>query len=151
MENKKISIAIGVDHRAYKLKEFLIKQKKIDSILINWIDCGTHSEERTDYPIYTKKVVDLLLCNQVQKGILSCGSGIGMAIAANRHKGIYAGLVWSEEITKMAKSDDNINILVLPSDFIDFNKSLKIIYIWLSTKFKADRYLKRLQLIDKSV
>src|SRR5579872_1573304 len=109
-----MKIAIGTDHRGFLHKEY-IKNSMTD---ITWVDVGTHDQERTDYPIYAEQAAQLLLSNSVDYGILLCSTGIGMAIAANRHKNIYAGVVWNEEIARQSKAEDNINMLVLPSDCV---------------------------------
>lgn len=146
--NNSLRIAIGVDHRGFKLKEYLLSLSKINTTNIIWTDVGTYTSERTDYPIYTKKVVNLILEKKVDLGILACGSGIGMAIAANRFKDIYAGLVWNADIAKSAKEDDNVNVLVLPADFVTLDLAKDIISNWLGAKFKGDRYAERIAMID---
>ena len=138
-------ITIGSDHRGYKLKSEIIKH----FTNLQWIDVGTDSEIRVDYPIFAKKVCNNILNDKSDLGILICGSGIGVSIAANRFKGIYAGLCWNVEVTKSAKADDNINILALPADFVSAKDAFAIIEAWLYTEFKGDRYQKRLELIDK--
>src|SRR5438477_7951482 len=140
-----MNIAIGTDHRGFLHKEF-IKKHMTEYV---WNDVGTYDQERTDYPLYAEKVVQLFLHNKVECGVLLCSTGIGMAIAANRYKGIYAAVVWNEEIARQAKSEDNINMLVLPSDFVSYEQSVSIIQTWLSTPFKGDRYQDRLAMIDQ--
>ncbi len=140
-----MKIAIGTDHRGFVHKEY-IKQIMSDYV---WTDVGTHSDERTDYPVYAQQVVQLFLDKQVDCGILLCSTGIGMAIAANRHKGIYSAVVWNEEVARQSKAEDNVNILVLPSDFVSCEQSVQIIKIWLTTEFKGGRYAKRLAMIDQ--
>ncbi|MFC1894828.1 ribose 5-phosphate isomerase B [Candidatus Dependentiae bacterium] len=141
-----MKITIGSDHKGYSLK-CAIKKELGDKIEL--IDVGTDSQVRTDYPIYAKKVCNNILEGKTDFGILICGSGIGMSIAANRHDGIYAALCWNEQVAKLAKADDNSNILVLPSDFLTSKDSFAIIHAWLYTEFKCERYLDRLKLIDK--
>jgi ribose 5-phosphate isomerase B len=140
-----MNIAIGTDHRGFLHKEFIKKHMTE----YEWNDVGTYDQERTDYPIYAEKVVQLFLHKQVDYGVLLCSTGIGMAIAANRYKGIYSAVVWNEEIARQAKAEDNINMLVLPSDFVSFEQSVSIIQTWLSTSFKGDRYQERLAMIDQ--
>ncbi len=140
-------IAIGVDHRGFMLKEYLKKKLEL-KIPITWLDIGAFSNERTDYPLFVKPVCDLVLCQKAEVGILSCGSGIGMAIAANRYPGIYAALVWNSEVAQLAKSDDNANILVLPADFLTGGQAITLVQVWLETMFKGGRYAERVALID---
>jgi len=101
-----MKIAIGADHNGFAAKKY-IQQQLPD---IDWLDVGTFNEERTDYPIFAKKVSKAILNGEAQEGVLLCGTGVGMAIAANRFPGIYAGLAWNEEIARLSKEDDNVNI-----------------------------------------
>src|SRR5579872_7462981 len=109
-----MKIAIGTDHRGFLHKEFITQHMHH----IEWIDVGTYDQERTDYPLFADKVVHLMHTKVVDYGILLCASGGGMAIAANRHRNIYAVVAWNEEIARQCKQEDNANILVLPSDFV---------------------------------
>ncbi|MBA3751783.1 RpiB/LacA/LacB family sugar-phosphate isomerase [Candidatus Dependentiae bacterium] len=137
-------IAIGSDHRGFQLKSYLLNE----NLSCEWLDCGTFSSERTDYPLFVLPVISALHAGTVDGGILICGTGVGMAIAANRHKGIYAGLVWNEEIARLAKEDDNINVLVLPADYMSDQTAVACISSWISAVFKKGRYQERLSLID---
>lgn len=139
-----MKIAIGVDHRGFAHKEF-IKKNMSD---IEWIDVGTFDEKRTDYPLYAHKVVEKMVTGDADCGILICGTGVGMAITANRYKNIFAALAWNEEIAQFSKSHDNANILVLPSDYISFEQSVSMIQSWLSVEFKKGRYEQRIKMID---
>lgn len=139
-----MKIGIGADHRGYDLKQFLM-QSFPDYI---WLDEGTHSTERTDYPLYAHKVCKAILAGTISCGILLCGTGVGMAIAANRYKGIYAALCWNDEVARLARQDDGANVLVLPSDFITYDQAALMVHAWLSAQFKGGRYQERLQLID---
>jgi len=140
-----MKISIGTDHRGYDLKLQIIEHFKE----VEWIDVGTNSKERTDYPIFAKKVCNNILKKESELGILLCGSGVGVGIAANRFRGIYAGVCWNTEIAKLAKGDDNINVLVLPADFVSKEQALLIIKSWLETEFKGGHYQKRLEMIEK--
>jgi len=140
-----MKISIGSDHRGIELKTRIIKNFRN----IEWIDVGTNSKERTDYPIFAKKVCENILQKDADFGILICASGIGMSIAANRFKNIYAALCWAPEIAKLAKEDDNANVLVLPSDFVQGKLVYDIINEWLYAEFKKGHYQKRIDLIDR--
>lgn len=140
-----MKIAIGADHRGFLHKEF-IKQHMQH---IEWIDVGTHNQERTDYPLFTDKVVELMLFDGIEAGILLCASGGGMAIAANRYKYIYAVVAWNVEIARQCKQEDNANVLVLPADFVSCEDAVKMIQEWLAQEFKGERYAERIEMIDK--
>lgn len=139
-----MKISIGSDHRGFELKQNIIKNFKN----IDWVDVGTNNGDRADYPVYAKKVVKLIKDKQVQAGILICGSGVGMSIAANRFSGIFAALCWNEVVAKAAKMDDNANVLVLPADYVNDELSIKIVKSWIEAKFKGDKYQERLDMID---
>jgi ribose 5-phosphate isomerase B len=145
---KTIRIVLGADHRGYALKEFLKQQQTIAHYTISWFDVGTHSQERTDYPLFAQSACKVMLEGIADYGILLCGTGVGMAIAANRFKGIYAGLVWNTEIARLSKEDDNTNILVLPSDYMHNEQALEILHVWLKAEFKQGRYQERITMID---
>ena len=139
-----MKIAIGADHRGFLYKEFIKKHM----VSIEWIDVGTHDQERTDYPIFSDKVVNLMVTHAVELGVLLCASGGGMAIAANRHKNMYAVVAWNNEVARQCKQEDNANILVIPSDFVSCDDAVMMIQEWLSQEFKGGRYAERIAMID---
>ena len=140
-------IAIGADHGGYKLKEEI--KKYLEEVGIDYKDFGTDSEERTDYPIYAKKVANAIQTNECDKGILLCKSGCGMAIVANKFKGIRAGLVINENEAKFAKADDDINVITISGNNTSLEEAIKIIRMWLATEFKGGRYGERIEMINK--
>ena len=140
-------IAIGSDHGGYKLKEEI--KKYLSEIGIEYKDFGTDSEERTDYPIYAKKVAEAIEAKECDKGILLCKSGCGMAIVANKFKGIRAGLVINENEAKFAKADDDINVITISGKNTSIEEAIKIIRMWLGTEFKCGRYQERIEMINK--
>src|SRR5699024_7367674 len=99
-------IAIGADHGGYKLKEEI--KRYFDEKGIEYKDFGTDNEERTDYPIYAKKVAEAIQNKECDSGILLCRSGYGMTVVANKYKGIRAASIHDEESAKFAKADDDI-------------------------------------------
>lgn len=144
----KITIALGTDHRGFALKEYLKTRPLIGTYAITWLDCGAFNEERSDYPIFAHLVCETLLTEQAHLGILLCGSGIGMAVAANRFDGIYAGLVWNSEIARLAREDDNCNVLVIPANYCDTKLLHEMVHAWLHAQFKGGVYAERLTLVD---
>lgn len=144
-----LKIAIGTDHRGFDHKNVIQNGVSIDVKHVDWIDVGCFSKERTDYPQYALEVVRLIQAKKVDLGILLCGTGIGMAIAANRFANMHAGVVWNEETAQRAKEEDDVNILVLPADYIIPEQAIKLVMIWLNAHFKGGRYQQRLQMIDK--
>ena len=140
-------IALGSDHGGFKLKEEI--KKYLDEKEIKYIEYGTFSEERTDYPIYAKKVALSIQNKECDTGIIVCRSGHGVAIVANKFKGIRAANITSEEDARFAKADDNINVVTLGGDHLTINESICIIRTWLATEFKQGRYQERIQMIEE--
>ncbi len=140
-------IAIGSDHGGYKLKEEI--KKYLDEIGIEYKDFGTDSEERTDYPIYAQKVSESIVKKECDKGILLCKSGCGMAIVANKYKGIRAGLVVDEKEARFAKADDDINVITISGNNTSIEEAIKMIRMWLGTEFKGGRYQERIEMINQ--
>lgn len=140
-------IALGADHGGYKLKEEI--RRYFDENGIEYKDYGTNSEERTDYPIYAKKVAEAIQNQECDCGILVCRSGYGMTVVANKYKGIRAASIHDEESAKFAKADDNINVITLGGDNLSTNQAICIIRNWLGTEFKGGRYEERLKMVEE--
>lgn len=140
-------IAIGADHGGYKLKEEI--KKYFEEKGIQYKDFGTENEERTDYPIYAKKVATSIQKKESASGILICRSGYGMTVVANKFKGIRAAAILNEESAKSAKEDDDINIITLGGDYLTTNQAICIIRNWLGAEFKGGRYEERLKMLEE--
>ncbi len=140
MEN--YDLAIASDHAGVKLKSKIIKDLEQKGLKI--LNLGTNSEERVDYPDFTHKMVEEIIEKTVTQGILICGTGIGMSIAANRSSDIRAALCTNEFMAEHARSHNNANILVLGSKLVDDNISLKMVEKFLDTKFEGGRHSRRL-------
>lgn len=137
-------IAIGADHAGFKLKERIKSHLEAQGIQV--MDFGTHSEESTDYPDYAHKVAEQIENGSIPTGILICGSGNGINMAANKHKGVRAALSWLPEIAEMARLHNDANILSLPSRYISEEEAVKIVDVFLNTSFEGGRHQRR---IDK--
>jgi len=140
----KKTISIGCDHAGYKLKE-IIKEKLTDWGY-NVVDVGCHSDESIDYPDYAHPVAQHIESNASVFGILICGSGNGINMAANKHQGIRSALCWQVEIAKLAREHNNANIVALTARFINKEEALDIITAFLNTPFEGGRHQRR---IDK--
>lgn len=140
-----MKISIGADHRGYVLKKMIIDYFRQHEFL----DVGTFSQDRTDYPLFAKKVCKDIFEGKAPVGILICGSGVGMSIAANRYKKIYAALCWSLAVVRQAKAHDKANVLVVPADFVTEQLAYDMITAWLEEPFKEGVYAERLLLIDQ--
>lgn len=141
-----IKIAIGSDHAGFELKEKLITYLKSRSSTV--IDKGCYSSERADYPDYGHAVAMAVLNKEAQFGILMCGSGNGINITANKHKGIRAALCWNSEIAALARQHNDANILVLPARYMSVEEAYKCIDVFLTEKFEGGRHQDRVEKID---
>lgn len=141
-------IAIGNDHHGFVQKQIIKEQLTIENQPIEWLDVGSYGPERVNYPPYGIAVAHSLREGEAQYGILLCGTGVGMAIVANRFKGIYAAVAWNEELARKSKEDDKANILVIPSDYVRNEDVIKMIKAWILASFKGGRYQERIEMID---
>lgn len=139
-------LAIGADHRGYNLKEEL--KKFLDEMEIEYIDCGTYSEETVHYPEMAKKVAQRVQEGNAEGGILICGSGGGMTIAANKFKGIRCECCNNEDEAKEAKSHNGINVIALPADRMNISTAVATIRAWLATDILDGRYLERRKMVQ---
>lgn len=142
-----MKIAIGSDHAAYKEKQILINYLENRGLTV--LDFGTDSEDSVDYPIFGQKVAKSVLNEIANKGIIICGTGIGISIAANRFKGIRAALCTSESHAEMSRKHNDSNILALGSRTTNINLLKKIVKVWLETDFEAGRHMNRLNMLDE--
>ena len=138
-------ICISSDHAGFKLKEnikdFLIKKN------LSIIDLGPINENSVDYPDYAKKVSNRVKSKKSEIGILVCGSGTGMAISANKTKEIRAAVCYNLKSTRLSRQHNNANIIALGSRLIKKNNALKLISVFLQTKFEGGRHLRRVKKI----
>ena len=138
-------IFLSSDHAGYKLKEsikLLLGKKKI-----KYIDLGPFSSDRVDYPDYAHKVARKVKTNKNHVGILVCGSGMGMNIAANKHKNIRAAQCFNVKSTKLSRLHNDANIITLGSRLLSKKNALKFISVFLNTKFEGGRHTKRIRKI----
>ena len=139
-----MKIAIGADHAGYQLKEEI---KLFLAELTETVkDFGTFSDERADYPDFAHPVALAVENNEFDFGILVCGSGNGVNMAANKHQKIRAALCWTVEIAELARLHNNANIISLPARFISVEDAKKMVKIFLNTDFEGGRHQLR---VDK--
>ena len=141
-----IKLAIGSDHAGYDLKETLIKYLVNKGYQI--IDCGTNSNDSCDYPDYAHSVANSVETKKVDLGILMCGSGNGINMAANKHQDVRAALSWTPEIASLAKQHNAANIVVLPARFITEEVAKQIVDAFLTTEFEGGRHQNRVDKIS---
>jgi len=142
-----LKIALGADHAGYKLKEQV--KKYLENENIPFSDLGTFKIESTDYPEYAYKVANAIAHDEYDRGILICGTGIGMSITANKMKGIRAALANTIDDAKMSRLHNDANILCLGARKLEHNEALKIVNIWINTSFEGGRHQKRTNLITQ--
>ena len=138
-------IGIASDHAGFDMK--LSLQNVLSDL--SWIDYGTNESNSTDYPLYAQKVARAIQRQEIAFGVLVCGTGIGMSIAANRFKGVRAALCSSTDFAIMGRKHNNANVLVLPGRIISKSLAAKIVKVFLDTEFEEGRHLRRVSLIEE--
>lgn len=146
-----MKIAIAADHGGYELKEKI--KEHLESIYANYkdveiLDIGTDSDASVDYPMYGKKCAEKVASGQAQKGIVICGTGIGISIAANKVKGIRCALCTNEKMAEMSRKHNDANMLALGGRITDPDTALRIVDVWLKTKFEGGRHKRRVDMLD---
>ena len=137
-------IAIASDHGGFELKE--IVKKHLEERGLEVADLGTNSDASVDYPVYGKACGEAVVSGEADCGIVVCGTGIGISIAANKVKGVRCGLCTSVEMAQLTKQHNNANVLVMPARFIPFETVVEIADAWLGEEFEGGRHQGR---IDK--
>lgn len=142
-----MKIGLGSDHGGYNLKEEI--KKHLASKGIEVIDFGTENGvDSVDYPIYGEKVAKAVISKDVDYGILCCGTGIGISLAANKVKGIRCAVVSDTFSAKMSKAHNNANVLSLGERVIGKGLALEIVDTWLNTEFEGERHLRRVNMLN---
>ena len=142
-----MKIALGSDHAGYSLKEEI--KKYLDLKEIPFTDFGTFKIDSSDYPEFAYKVSNAIASEDCDRGILICGTGIGMSITANKIKGIRAAVVNEEEGAKMSRLHNDANVLCLGARMVEPEHALKILDVWINTSFEGGRHQKRTDLITQ--
>ncbi len=138
-------ICISSDHAGYNLKEFI--KKSLIKKNISIIDLGPYDDNSVDYPDFAKKISYRIKSKKSEIGILVCGSGTGMAISANKIKGIRAAVCYNSKSTTLSRLHNNANIISLGSRLTTKKNAIKMIYLFLKTKFEGGRHLRRVKKI----
>ena len=142
----KEKIAIGSDHGGFEYKEEI--KKHLVEKGYDVIDVGTFSKESCDYPLIAQNLTQKIIDNELEKGILICGTGIGMSIAANKVKGIRAALCGDTFSARATRAHNNSNVLCLGQRVIGIELAFDIVDIWLSTEFDGGRHQKRIDMLE---
>ncbi len=139
-------IAIACDHGGLDIKNAIIEDLKKKGV--EYIDLGTNTTDSVDYPVYAKKVCAEITEGRCEKGILCCGTGIGMSIAANKVRGIRAAVLSDEFSAEMTRRHNNSNVLCLGGRVINEEKAVKLADIFLNTPFEGGRHEKRVSMLE---
>ncbi len=141
-------IVLAYDHRGYELMQGI--QQYLDSINEKYVVFASKTYKQTDsYSEFSNKACEYMLSHNNCRGIFCCGTGIGISMSANRHKGIRAGICSDIKTTHLARNDDDINVLVLAGNNIKIDKAKKLIDTFLNTPFEGGRHIARLKLLDE--
>lgn len=143
-----MKIAIGSDHRGVDVKEAIIRQLKQKGYELE--DVGAHHRtESVDYPDFAREVCARVVSGSAERGILICGTGIGMAITANKFRDIRAAAVYDEVTAEMSRRHNHINVLCLPADLLGMHQLERLVDIFLSTEFEGGRHERRIRKIGE--
>jgi ribose 5-phosphate isomerase B len=139
-------IPIASDHAGFEMKEKI--KAELTSLGYDVQDLGTHSPASTDYPDYAHPVAAEVENGTVKRGVLLCGTGLGMSYAANRHPHVRAAVAWTPEIAALARKHNDANVLVLPARFVSEEDGVAILKAWLDTPFEGGRHERRVEKIE---
>lgn len=140
-----MKIALGSDHGGYALKEAI--KRYLDERQLDYVDFGTNSDESVDYPEFGEKVGEAVVSGRCERGILCCGTGIGISMAANKVPGIRCAVVSDTYSAQMSREHNNANVLAMGGRVVGEGLALKIVEVWLETEFAGGRHGKRVDLI----
>lgn len=139
-------IPIASDHAGFEMKEHL--RGVLERLGYEVEDIGTHSPASTDYPDYAHPLAEKVERGEATRGVLLCGTGLGMSYAANRHPGVRAAVSWTPEIAQLARQHNDANVLVLPARFVSEEDAAAILTTFLETPFEGGRHQKRVAKIE---
>ena len=140
------TIGLASDHAGYKLKERI--RKFLENQNIPYLDYGTYSSETANYAVFGHRLAKAIEEKEVAKGIAVCGSGIGISMTLNKHKGIRSAVCWNEEVARLSRTHNDANVIALPARFISFDLAEKIINVFFNTSFEGGRHQDRVDAID---
>ncbi len=139
------SFAVGGDHAGFDYKDQLIDFLKVQGFSVK--DCGTYSADSVDYPDFAHPVANAVESGEVSWGLLLCGSANGVAITANKHQGIRAGLAWNVEVSKLVRQHNDANVICLPVRFISLDEAKACLQMFIDTEFEGGRHAGRVSKI----
>ncbi len=141
-------IFVGADHAGFQLKGRLVDELR--RLGYEPVDVGPAAlDPADDFPDYAKPVAEAVSRGAARRGVLTCGTGLGMAYAANRYPKVRAAVAWAPEIAELARRHNDANVLVLPSRFVSEEEGLEILHRWLDTEFEGGRHERRVAKIER--
>jgi ribose 5-phosphate isomerase B len=140
-------IPIGSDHAGFPLKQRLVAELR--ALGYEPLDLGTDSAESVDYPDFAHEVAARVEHQEARRGVLLCGTGLGMSYAANRHSGVRAAVAWSLDVARLARQHNDANVLILPARYVSEPEGVAILRTWLDTDFEGGRHGRRVAKIDQ--
>ena len=142
-----MKISLGSDHAGFEYKQAIAEMLRTQGHEL--IDCGTHSADSTDYPLWCIPAAEKVARGEAEKGIVFGGSGNGEAIAANKVKGIRCAIAWSDDTARLGSEHNNANVLSIGERMVSLETAKRLVDIWLSTPFEGGRHLKRIEELAK--
>jgi len=139
-------ILIASDHAGFELKEKL--ERALGAMGFDVQDLGTNSADSTDYADYAHPLAQQVSHGDVKRGVLLCGTGLGMSYTANRYPHVRAAVAWNPEIAKLAREHNDSNVLVVPARFVSEDEGVAILKTWLETPFEGGRHSRRVEKIE---
>ena len=140
------TIPIASDHAGFELKQKLVDE--LGRMGYGVQDLGAASGEPSDYPDFAHPLAKEVSDGDAKRGILLCGSGVGVDIVANRYPGVRAALAWKSEIAELSRKHNDSNVLVIPSRYVSESEAVDMVHRWLSTEFEGGRHARRVEKID---
>lgn len=138
-----MKISLGSDHAGFEYKQAIAEMLRAQGHEV--IDCGTHSADSTDYPLWCIPAAEKVANGEAEKGIVFGGSGNGEAIAANKVKGIRCAIAWSDDTARLGSEHNNANVLSIGERMVSLETAKRLVDLWLSTPFEGGRHLKRIE------
>jgi len=142
-----VKIAAGADHAGYAVKQTVVR--RLRALGHEVVDMGTHDAETSvDYPVFAHRVAAAVASGEVDRGVLACGTGIGVCMAANRHKGVRAADCTTPHLAEMSRRHNDANVLCLAGRVLSEDEAWAITEVWLATPFEGGRHMRRVDLIE---
>lgn len=142
-----MKIAVGADHAGFEAKEEL--KKMLETLGHVVMDVGTHSKDSCDYPDYARRVAEAVANRQVDRGVLVCGTGIGMSMTANKVRGVRASLITDPFTSEMSRRHNDANVFCAGARVLDVKKMKSLLKLWLKTPFEGGRHKRRVAKIER--